>query len=157
LEKGAFFMKKQTRRSILGTIFPLAIVFSLAGCSTGSDSFPQIANPPPFDYVDGEDLRSNMHQLAFELQQLDMALLDAYVDRPSFQRQIVDSIQNIERIGGYIQETDLAVRHPFLQDDMDRFLSDVRRAKADAERNVPRYYMAGRISGGCINCHSENR
>ena len=44
-------------------------------------------------------LRSNMHQLAFELQQLDRALLDAYVDRPSFQRQIVDSIQNIERIG----------------------------------------------------------
>ena len=44
-------------------------------------------------------LRSNMHQLAFELQQLDRALPDAYVDRPSFQRQIADSIQNIERIG----------------------------------------------------------
>lgn len=150
-------MKKQTRKSVLKAIFPLVAVFTLAGCSANSDSFPQIANPPPFDYIDGEDLRSNMHQLAFELQQLDMALLDAYVDRPSFQRQIVESIQNIERIGSYIQETDLAVRHPFLQDDMDRFLSDVRRAREDAERNVPRYYMAGRISGGCINCHSENR
>ncbi|MDG2338138.1 MAG: hypothetical protein P8N94_09145 [Gammaproteobacteria bacterium] len=42
-------------------------------------------------------------------------------------------------------------------DDMDRFLSDVRRAKMDAERNVPRYYMAGRISRGCINSHSQNR
>jgi hypothetical protein len=40
-----------------------------------------------------------MHQPAFELKQLDMALLDAYVDRQSFPRQIVDSIQNIERIG----------------------------------------------------------
>ena len=150
-------MKSQTSKPVLRAIVSLIAVFSLAGCSTGSDVFPQIANPPPFDYVDGEELRSSMHQLAFELQQLDMALLDAYVDRPSFQRQIVDSIQNIERIGGYIQETDLAVRHPFLQDDMDRFLGDVRRAKMDAERSVPRYYMAGRISGGCINCHSENR
>jgi hypothetical protein len=61
-------------------------------------------------------LRSNMHQLAFELQQLDRALPDAYVDRPSFQRQIADSIQNIERIGRYIQETDLAVtRNPVLE------------------------------------------
>lgn len=150
-------MKSQNSKSILRAVVPLAAIFALAGCGSNSDSFPQIANPPPFDYIDGENLRSNMHQLAFELQQLDMALLDAYIDRPSFQRQIVDSIENIERIGGYIQETDLAVRHPFLQDDMDRFLSDVRRAREDAERNVPRYYMAGRISGGCINCHSENR
>jgi len=54
-------------------------------------------------------LRSNIRQLAFELQQLDRALFDAYLDRPSFQRQIEDSIQNIERIGRYIQETVLAV------------------------------------------------
>ena len=61
-------------------------------------------------------LRSNMHQLAFELQQLDRALPDAYVDRPSFQRQIVDSIQKIERIGRYSQKTDLAVtRNPVLE------------------------------------------
>jgi outer membrane murein-binding lipoprotein Lpp len=150
-------MKSQTNKRVLRAAVSLVAVFSLAGCSTNSDYFPQIANPPPFDYVDGEELRSNMHKLAFELQQLDMALVDAYVDRPSFQRQIVDSIKNIERIGGYIQETDLAVRHPFLQDDMDRFLSDVSRARRDAERSVPRYYMAGRISGGCINCHGENR
>lgn len=150
-------MKSQINKPVLRAVVSLIAVFSLAGCGANSDSFPQIANPPPFDYIDGENLRSNMHQLAFELQQLDMALLDAYVDRPSFQRQIVDSIQNIERIGGYLQDTDLAERHPFLQDDMDRFLSNVRRAREDAERNVPRYYMAGRISGGCINCHSENR
>tara|TARA_B110000858_G_scaffold193601_1_gene246471 strand:+ start:21887 stop:22339 length:453 start_codon:yes stop_codon:yes gene_type:complete len=150
-------MKSQISKLALRAVVSLITVFTLAGCSTNPDSFPRIANPPPFDYVDGEQLRSNMHQLAFELQQLDMALLDAYVDRPSFQRQIVDSIQNIERIGGHIRETDLAIRHPFLQDDMDRFLSDVHRARRDAERSVPRYYMAGRISGGCINCHRVNR
>ncbi|GJM14190.1 MAG: hypothetical protein DHS20C12_25930 [Pseudohongiella sp.] len=150
-------MKSNTRKPVVRALLSVVAVFTLVGCNSSSDSFPQIANPPPFDYADGEELRSSMHQLAFELQQLDMALLDAYIDRPSFQRQIVESIQSIERIGGYIQETDLAVRHPFLQDDMDRFLSDVRRAREDAERNVPRYYMAGRISGGCINCHSENR
>ena len=139
-----------------GTAF-IFILFSLLGCTSNSDTFPQIANPPPFDYIDGEELRSNMHRLAFELQKLDMSLVDAYVDRPSFQREIVDSIRNIERIGGLVRENDLTVRHPFLVDDMDRFLSDVARARMDAERSTPRYYMAGRISGGCITCHRENR
>ena len=61
-------------------------------------------------------LRSNIRQLAFELQQLDKALFDAYLDRPSFQRQIEDSIQNIERIGRYSQKSDLAVtRNPVLE------------------------------------------
>lgn len=149
----SFQIVKILKRSFI----PIAALSLLVGCSSNSDSFPQIANPPPFDYVDGEELRSSMHQLAFELQKLDMSLLDAYVDQPSFQREIVTSIRNIERIGGYIQETDLATRHPFLVDDMDRFLADVSRARMDAERGVPRYYMAGRISGGCINCHRENR
>jgi hypothetical protein len=92
-------MKSKNSKLPLQTDVSLIAVFSLAGCSANSDDFPQIANPPPFDYVDGELLRSDMHQLAFELKQLDMALLDAYVDRQSFPRQIVDSIQNIERIG----------------------------------------------------------
>ena len=83
-------------------------------------------------------LRSNIRQLAFELQQLDRALFDAYLDRPSFQRQIEDSIQNIERIGRYIQETEYIRQPPFLQDDMDRFLSNVRRSKIKAQRGAPR-------------------
>ena len=150
-------MSSNANGSIFRVALPLIAALTLFGCNSNSDTFPQIANPPPFDYVDGEELRSNMHQLAFELQQLDLALVDSYDQQPSFQRRIIDSIQNIERIGGYIQNTDLSTRHPFLVDDMDRFLADVRRAKMDAERNTPRYYMAGRISGGCINCHSQNR
>lgn len=144
------------RRFVRGTL-PLSIVLALGGCNYSGDAFPAVASPPPFDFIDGEELRSGMHELAFQLQQLDMTLMTAYLDEPSFQRDIVDKIRNIERIAGHIAETDLAVRHPFLLDDMDRFLSDVTRARMDAERGVPRYYMAGRISGGCITCHRENR
>ena len=150
-------MKTHFGSQLYRGVVSVLVLFSLAACNSNSDSFPQIASPPPFDYIDGEELRSGMHQLAFELQKLDTTLMQAYVDQPSFQREIVENIRNIERIAGYVQETDLAVRHPFLVDDMDRFLSDVRRAREDADRSVPRYYMAGRISGGCIGCHRENR
>ena len=150
-------LNTQSRPLLLRGTTALCMLFALGGCSSYDGEFPAVANPPPFDYIDGEELRSGMHELAFQLQQLDMTLMTAYIDQPSFQRDIVDKIRNIERIGGHIAETDLSVRHPFLLDDMDRFLEDVRRARMDAERSVPRYYMAGRISGGCVTCHRANR
>ncbi len=147
----------RSRPLMLRGAMALCMVFALGACNSYDGAFPAVANPPPFDYIDGEELRSGMHELAFQLQQLDMTLMTAYIDQPSFQRDIVDKIRNIERIGGHIAETGLSVRHPFLLDDMDRFLDDVRRARMDAERSVPRYYMAGRISGGCVTCHRANR
>lgn len=150
-------LKTRARPLLLHGAAALCMALSLSACSSYDGAFPAVANPPPFDYIDGDELRSGMHELALQLQQLDMTLMTAYIDQPSFQQDIVDKIRNIERIGDRIAETDLSVRHRFLLDDMDRFLDDVRRARIDAERSVPRYYMAGRISGGCITCHRENR
>ncbi|MBT4582884.1 MAG: hypothetical protein HOD07_12530, partial [Gammaproteobacteria bacterium] len=109
------------------------------------------------DYADGEELRSRMHQLAWELQQLDLALVTELDNNPAFQREVTDTLSNIERIAGYLQSGDISSRHTFLEDGMDRFLTDVRRARTDATLGSPRYYMAGRISGACVNCHNANR
>ena len=135
----------------------LAAIFFLTACSVNGNAFPQIANPPAFDYADGEELRSRMHQLAWELQQLDLALVTELDNNPAFQREVTDTLSNIERIAGYLQSGDISSRHTFLEDGMDRFLTDVRRARTDATLGSPRYYMAGRISGACVNCHNANR
>ncbi len=128
---------------------------TLAGCETSSDgSFPQVANPPPFDYDDGEELRSGMHQLAYALQRLDRTLSTEYDESPRFQQSVMDSLTRIERIGRSLRYGDLQSRHAFLADGMDEFLSDVDRAKQYAERE--RYYMAGRVTGACISCHKAN-
>ncbi|MEZ7830921.1 MAG: hypothetical protein QMC06_05150 [Gammaproteobacteria bacterium] len=47
-------MKDQTSKRVIQAVVSLISVFLLAGCSTNSDDFPLIANPAPFDYVDGE-------------------------------------------------------------------------------------------------------
>jgi hypothetical protein len=123
----------------------------LAACSNNGGAFPQVADAPPFDYSDGEELRSRMHQLAFEIQRLDGALATDYEEQSPSQQSIIDTLRNIERIGETLQSGDLSSKHPFLLDGMDRFLADVKRAQWDASRS--RYYMAGRISGGCASCH----
>ncbi|MBT5074864.1 MAG: hypothetical protein HOJ34_00280 [Kordiimonadaceae bacterium] len=112
-----------------------------------------MADAPPFDYVDGADLRSRMHQLAFALQGLDRDLAIEYDEREPVQQSIVDTLDDIERIGQTLQSGDLNSKHPFLLDAMAKFLSDVGRAKWDAEHD--RYYMAGRITGACVSCHKS--
>jgi len=123
----------------------------LAACNNNGGGYPQVADAPTFDYVDGQELRSRMQQLAFELQMLDSSLAAEYDEGPLPQQSIVDSLRNIERIAQTLQPSDLSSRHPFLLENLDRLLSDVSSALMDAERN--RYYMAGRISGACVSCH----
>ena len=88
---------------------------------------------------------------------MDLALSTEIDGNPAFRQEVIDNLSNIERIGGYLQSGDLSSRHTFLQDGMNRFLTDVRRARTDATLGTPRYYMAGRISGACVNCHNANR
>ncbi|MCP5381449.1 MAG: hypothetical protein H6912_03700 [Kordiimonadaceae bacterium] len=128
----------------------------LASCNGNEDSFPQVASPPPFDYANGEELRSGMHQLAFALLRLDADLSSEDDENPSYQQSVVDNLDKIERIVEGIQNRDLNSKHPFLVENMDKFKADVSRAKWNAQRKTPNYYMAGRISGACVSCHQEN-
>lgn len=132
---------------IFGTLTSLLFL----GCANNGASFPQVADAPPFDYADGEELRSRMHQLAFELQLLDNSLVSDYNERQIDSQSVVDNLRNIERIGKTLQTGDISSKHPFLAEDMDNFLNNVSRALWDAERNS--YYMSGRVSGACVACH----
>lgn len=135
----------------------------LAGCSSsgGTDDFPAIANPPAFDYASGAELRSRMHLLAFELQQLDLAMLAETSDMETAdsgtQDEIVSHLRDIQRIGSELREGDMSTSHAFLRNDMDRFLATVSRARRAAEDNPPSYYMAGRVSGACVSCHETRQ
>lgn len=136
--------------------FALLVLAFLTACS-GGGGFPQIASPPPFDYADGAELRSQMHQLAFGLQQLDMALVSATERDRNSQDEIVNQLSSIARIGNDLREGDMSTNHIFLRNDMANFLSAVNRARMSAQSNPPNYYMAGRVSGACVNCHQVNQ
>jgi len=138
----------------LSVFMGVLMCLPLAGCETNNGSFPQVANPPAFDYADGEELRTGMHQLAFALQRLDSTLSAEYEESPLFQQSVIDSLSEIERIGKSLRLGDISSKHEFLAEGMDEFLSDVDRAKWYVEKK--RYYMAGRVTGACISCHKAN-
>tara|TARA_R110002167_G_scaffold281337_6_gene486730 strand:- start:892 stop:1377 length:486 start_codon:yes stop_codon:yes gene_type:complete len=149
-------MKSTTIKMLCRSTFAVLALAAIGACSSGNGGFPQIANPPPFDFVDGAQLRSRMHQLAFEVQRLDIALMAGEENNNFTQDAIVESLRNIERLAGVIREEELSVRHTFLQDDMARFISTVSRARMSAESSSPRYSEASRVTGACVNCHQIN-
>ena len=132
------------------------LLLTLSGCNDFAAAVRQVTYPPDFRYVSDAELRSSMNMLAYQLQQLDEALTVADPDVPD-QEVVVDSLRQIERISSQLQAGDAGASHPFLENDMPAFVSQVNRARLAAAQDPPRYYFAGRIVGACAGCHRINR
>ncbi|MEX1197377.1 MAG: hypothetical protein WEB57_05905 [Pseudohongiellaceae bacterium] len=130
----------------------------LSGCNSSDTGVPDTAEPPPFEYDAAFEFRTQMHRLAFALQELDLELrMREMEDDPYTQEEVIRNLRQIERIVSELRDSEISTSHAFLRGEMASFLNTANRARTAAERNPPEYYMAGRVSGGCINCHQLQR
>lgn len=152
----SFFGFSATLLAIVCLTIPF-LVITLGGCADTATVVRKFTYPPDFKYVSGQELRSSMDKLAFQLQQLDQALAEDDSGQPVQQQQVIGILRDIERIGASLQAGDAGANHPFLQDYMTDFVANTGQARIAAALDPPRYYLAGRIAGACINCHQVNR
>lgn len=137
-------------------VLMFCVGLGLASCSDFAAAVRQVTYPPDFVYVTGDELRSNMDQLAFQLSELDAELAQEEFSQPD-QREVVSILREIERISSGLQAGEAGASHPFLANDMQIFVGSVQRARMAASLDTPQYYLAGRVSGACMNCHRINR
>lgn len=150
-------MNIQRTLTILRAVLLFSTVLAISGCSDFAAAVRKVTYPPDFKYVTGQELRSRMDQMAFQLQLLDQALAENNTGQPAQQQQVLGSLRNIERIAASLQAGDAGSSHPFLQDFMRDFVTNVEQARNSAALDPPSYYFAGRVAGGCVNCHKVNR
>jgi len=150
-------MKVLQSLSYLRIVLLVTTAIMISACSDFTAAVRKLTYPPDFKYVTGDELRSQMGQLAFQLQLLDQALVESNNGQSAQQQQVLDALGNIERIGSGLQAGEAGSNHPFLQDSMKNFVSIVGQAREAASMNPPQYYYAGKVAGGCINCHKINR
>lgn len=143
--------------TVLRATLLFSTILAISGCADFAAAVRQVTYPPDFTYVTGQELRSRMDQMAFQLQLLDRALAENTAGRPPQQEQVLGTLQNIERVASSLQVGEAGSSHPFLQDFMVGFVSDVEQARNAAALDPPSYYLAGRVAGGCVNCHKVNR
>ncbi|WJG10354.1 hypothetical protein [Aliiglaciecola sp. LCG003] len=155
-------MKMPMSKILLTICFLLVGLCSIVGCSNQlSESIRKVTYPPEFKYVEPAELRSNMARLAQQMRILDSALAlntEEQLNGAELQQeQVMTALHNIERIASKLQAGDAGASHPFLQDFMRDFVSKVDEARVAASLQEPRFYFAGKLAGGCVNCHKINR
>jgi hypothetical protein len=132
------------------------------GCSSQfAKSMRKLTYPPGFKYTQPAELRSDMAKLAQQMLLLDEVLINPYKqtqDGEEGQRkQVLQVLQNMGRIASTIMEGETGGNHPFIQEHMQDFVAVVDQARSAASLQEPNYYFAGKVSGGCTNCHKVNR
>lgn len=134
----------------------------LTACSNQiAASIRQVTYPPEFKYIEPQKLRTDMSKLAQQMRLLDTALVTS--SQPSESEQIIQrqkvltALGNIERLASKLQTGEGGSTHSFMRDYMDDFVRRVGEARMAASLPQPRYYFAGQVAGGCINCHKVHR
>jgi hypothetical protein len=134
----------------------------LAGCSNQfAASMRKVTYAPDFKYTEQAVLRSDMGKLAQQMSLLEEALTKPYGDTPTeieLQREeVLTALRGIGSIANRLKTGSEGANHPFMEDYMQDFTSKVDSAKVAASFAQPRYYFAGKVAGGCTNCHKVNR
>lgn len=135
---------------------------ALVGCSSQFNSnLRKVTYPPEFKYTEKADLSSDMHRLAAQMALLEVALEMPSAEaknEPELQREkVLKALGNMSKIASNLKAGDMGANHPFMQDYMQGFVSQIDEARIAASLEQPRYFAAGKVSGGCTNCHKVNR
>jgi len=135
---------------------------TIMGCSSQfAESMRKYTYPPGFKYTQPDELRSEMAKLAQQMLLLDEILIKPHEQTqgsvPDQRQQVMQILQNMGRIASTLIEGEAGGNHPFLQGHLQEFVAKVDQAKIAASLKDPNYYYAGKVSGGCTNCHKVNR
>lgn len=155
-------MKNKRVSMLKVTLVATLSTLVLVGCSSNfAASVRKVTYPPDFKYTEKVELRSDMHRLAYQMSLLDRALItvDAQTESENeIQREkVLAALKDMGRIASSLKAGDGGANHPFSDDYMQKLANIIDKARVAASFEEPRYYYAGKVSGGCVNCHQVNR
>jgi hypothetical protein len=143
-------------------LLSLCCALILVGCSSKfASSLRKVTYPPDFKYTETTNLRTDMQKLALQMSLLDIALSQPITNTSNeieVQREeVLSALTTIGRIATNLQAGGAGTNHPFMDDYMKDLVAKVDKARGAASVPQPVYYYAGKVSGGCVNCHKVNR
>ena len=121
-------------------------------------ALPKYAYPPPlYHHGDRYQLRSAMGGFAKNLHRIDRLLrpMTNAAKLADNRSQVVALLKEMEAAAAKLDDADKGnvTPEPLLKS----FQDQLRDARVAAESSPPNYYLAGRLAGVCLNCHSTPR
>jgi hypothetical protein len=134
---------------------PLVIALNCAaGCADVARWVRPYTYPPEFRYIERDQLRSAMGQLARHVREL-----DEHIQAPSepaqHRQDILEHLAGMDAAVGSLNVSGWPSNHPLIDMNLPKFQRDIRLARQAVERAPPNYTLAYSVTGACVYCHGR--
>ena len=133
-------------------VFATVIALQFFGCTDFARWVRQYTYPPEFRYIERDDVRATMRELAAHSRELNQLIKSN--DGPQAQRaEIVMHLRAMEEEAQKLDQSGWPTNHPLIDMNLPSFRRDLRLAREAVEREPPNFLFAGPVTGACIYCH----
>lgn len=128
------------------------IAFSLMGCTGFARWVRQYTYPPEFHYLERDEVRSTMRQLAFHSHELNRLIRSS--DGAQIHRsEIVTQLRAMEEVSAKLDKSGWPTNHPLIDMNLPSLRRDIKFAREAMEREPPNFLLVGTVTGACVYCH----
>jgi len=128
------------------------IALQLIGCADFARQVRQYTYPPEFRYIEGDQVRLTMRQLAFHSRALNRLIQSSA--GPQRQRdEIITHLRAMEEAAEKLDQSGWPTNHPLIDMNLPSFRRDIKFAREAIEREPPNFLVAGPVTGACVYCH----
>jgi hypothetical protein len=132
--------------------FVTLVAFQLSGCADVARWVRQYTYPPEFRYVERDEVRSTMRQLALHSRELSHLIQSS--DGPHAERtEIIMHLRAMEQAAEKLDQSGWPTNHPLIHMNLPSFRRDIKFAREAVEREPPNFLLAGPVTGACVYCH----
>jgi hypothetical protein len=132
--------------------FAALIVLQLIGCADFARWVRQYTYPPEFRYLERDEVRSTMRQLAFHSRELNQLIQSS--DGPQKSRsEIIMHLRAMEEAAQKLDQSGWPTNHPMIDMNLPSLRRDIKFAREAIEREPPNFLLAGPVTGACVYCH----
>ena len=133
-------------------VFAALLTLALPGCADIARWVRQYTYPPEFRYVEREEVRSAMRELAFHSRQLNQLILSSEGPQAS-QSEIIAHLKAMDAAALKLDQSGWPSNHPLIDMNLPSFRRDLKFAREAIEREPPNFLLAGPVTGACVYCH----
>lgn len=142
-------MRVRQKSLVVLTINLLLGLSIIAGCA----AVRKVTYPPDFLYLERGQVTGSMGRFSADLWRIDAILADSETVLPYQREEIIDLLKDIEKAADELGAGPQVTSHLLIDENIDKFRSDVHRAREAVEHETPNYFLVGRLSGACTACH----
>jgi hypothetical protein len=135
-------------------IILIIAIDGLAGCADFARWVRQYTYPSDFRYIESDQLRSAMGQLARHVREIDEHM-QTPMDPEQLRRDILEHLAGMDAAVRSLNTSGWASNHPLIDMNLPRFQRDIGLARQAVEQEPANYTLTYSVTGACVYCHGR--